>query len=149
MGGTEEKYIEHPDLVYSRKMVRNGNTNMFQWEYDPIFSEKGLVTLSVATKASTNLIMVPAGYEFHFRSVFVSSVGTKKSLWKIKFGYTTQTAPSVAMLIPITTLTGPTDQSRLGVMGFVARGRISVSKTTAATGIVTIGGVLIPIDPGW
>lgn len=145
-----EDYREYPDLHYVQQVAKDMNGKP-SWKLNEIVCEKTLVGMSMSTKASFLLATVPAGYEFHFRTIqYANVVAAKKTSVKIKYGSVVGSAGSFMFGFNAASAgTAAAVKSYTNLQGMVAKGRITIVKNTASTSVVTIGGLLVPTDPGY
>lgn len=131
---------DYPALSYGARVKRTSD-GTFKFEADEFHSEVA-EALSIATKAATTIYTVPTGKKLHLRNVMVA----QKSIAHCNV-YKFSDASGVAFAVGVGS--GVAYVPTTGLKGITLTGAVTVTKTTAATGVVTIGGILDPQDNGY
>jgi len=146
----DEEMRDYPKLNYEQQYGRNLDGKPFSM-FNEVMCEATICGLSTITKGSITLATIPAGKEFHFRFINIAAYAAKRSKLLFKYGTAVGSAGSFRLGVVVPSMVTWPDKNICinNIHGMVAKGVVSVIKNTVATCVITIGGLLIPTDPGF
>ncbi|MFA5401466.1 MAG: hypothetical protein WC359_13535 [Dehalococcoidia bacterium] len=142
---------DYPKLNYEQQYGRNLDGKPFSM-FNEVMCEATICGLSTITKGSITLATIPAGKEFHFRFINIGGYPVKRSKFLFKYGTVVGSAGSFRLGVTVPSMSSWTPGPNVfmnNIKGMVAKGVVSVIKNTVSTCVITIGGLLIPSDPGF